>query len=77
MAKSPVVPALLKVFANLRPMQGVDMKIMNPNEYGIGEVVVKSDNVMAGYYKDVEMTILYFGLSILTSKPSRVRGTSK
>lgn len=56
MAKSPVVPALLKVFANLRPMQGVDMKILNPNEYGIGEVVVKSDNVMAGYYKDAEMT---------------------
>ena len=77
MAKSPVVPALLKVFANLRPMQGGDMKILNPNEYGIGEVVVKSDNGMAGYYKDAEMTILYFGLSILTSKPSRVRGTSK
>lgn len=77
MAKSPVVPALLKVFANLRPMQGGDMKILNPNEYGIGEVVVKSDNAMAGYYKDAEMTILYFGLSILTSKPSRVRGTSK
>lgn len=77
MAKSPVVPALLKVFTNLRPMQGVDMKILNPNEYGIGEVVVKSDNVMAGYYKDAEMTKLYFGLSILASKPSRVRGTSK
>ena len=32
------------------------MKILNPNEYGIGEVVVKSDNAMAGYYKDAEMT---------------------
>ena len=37
-------------------MQSVDMKILNPNEYGIGEVVVKSDNVMVGYYKDAEMT---------------------
>ncbi|MCQ2596786.1 MAG: AMP-binding protein [Treponema sp.] len=35
---------------------GVDMKIANPNEEGVGEVVAKAPNVMVGYYKDEALT---------------------
>ena len=33
------------------PLHGIDIKIDNPNEDGIGEVVVKGSNVMLGYYE--------------------------
>jgi len=35
---------------------GVDLKIANPNEEGVGEVVAKGPNVMVGYYKDEALT---------------------
>ncbi len=35
---------------------GVDLKIANPNEEGVGEVVAKAPNVMVGYYKDEVLT---------------------
>lgn len=38
------------------PVPGVDVRIDNPNEYGIGEVLVKGDNVMLGYYENDEAT---------------------
>ena len=31
---------------------GVDVRIANPNEEGIGEIIVKSPSVMLGYYQD-------------------------
>lgn len=31
---------------------GVDVRIANPNEEGIGEIIVKSPSVMMGYYQD-------------------------
>ncbi len=38
------------------PIHGVEIKIENPNEEGIGEVVARGDNVMIGYYNDPEGT---------------------
>ncbi len=38
------------------PMPGVEIKIDNPNEQGIGEIIAKGPNVMLGYYENEEET---------------------
>jgi long-chain acyl-CoA synthetase len=39
-----------------RPVHGMEMRISNPNDEGIGEVAVRSNTVMSGYLDDAEMT---------------------
>ena len=38
------------------PLPGCDVKILNPDEDGIGEFIGKGDNVFLGYYNDPEAT---------------------
>ncbi len=39
-----------------RPLAGVEVKIANPDENGIGEIAVKGSMVMQGYYKNKAQT---------------------
>lgn len=36
------------------PLNGVEVKIDNPNEEGVGEIIAKGENIMLGYYKNEE-----------------------
>ncbi len=38
------------------PLPGVQMKIVDPDEHGVGEIAVRGPIVMIGYYKDEEET---------------------
>lgn len=38
------------------PLPGIEIKIHNPNEEGIGEIIARGPNVMIGYYEDEEAT---------------------
>ncbi|MGN0733826.1 MAG: AMP-binding protein [Emergencia sp.] len=37
-------------------MPGNEMKIDNPNEEGVGEIITRGENLMLGYYRDQEAT---------------------
>ncbi|WP_428261336.1 AMP-binding protein [Haliangium sp.] len=39
-----------------RALPGVDVKIFEPDEHGVGEVIAKGPNVMAGYYENPDAT---------------------
>ena len=38
------------------PLPDLEIKINNPNENGIGEIYIKGDSVMLGYYKNQKLT---------------------
>lgn len=38
------------------PLPGVNIKVHEPDENGVGEVLAKGDNIMLGYYKNEEAT---------------------
>jgi len=40
-----------------KPLPGVELRIMNPDEEGVGEVAVRSKTVMSHYLDDPELTI--------------------
>jgi len=39
-----------------KALPGLEVKIDNPDEYGYGEIIVKGDSVMLGYFQDPEAT---------------------
>ena len=50
------VDGMLRLGSTGPLLQGVEGRIENPNEEGIGELVVKSPSQMVGYYKNEEAT---------------------
>lgn len=38
------------------PIPGVEVRIEDPDELGVGEIIVRGDNVMLGYFEDREAT---------------------
>jgi len=54
------VPGRVKWQSTGPALNGIEMKILNPNNKMVGEIVVKGPNVMAGYYKDPESTAAVF-----------------
>ncbi|MHB8069428.1 MAG: AMP-binding protein [Desulfobaccales bacterium] len=51
---APVVtinpPGAIRLGSAGRPLEGVEVRILNPDTRGVGEVLIRGDNVMAGYY---------------------------
>lgn len=57
---APIVSANLlgaiKIGSVGPPLRNVEVKVVNPDYEGIGEIVIKGDNIMRGYYKNPEQT---------------------
>ena len=50
------IPGAIKIGSVGPALEGVEVKIVNPDSEGIGEIIIKGDNVMQGYYKSPEQT---------------------
>ena len=57
---APVVtfnpPAALRPGSAGRPLAGVEVRIFHPDADGVGEVLIRGDNVMAGYFQNEAAT---------------------
>ena len=57
---SPVVsinpPAAPKIGSVGKPLTGVEVKILHPDLQGVGEILIRGDNLMAGYYRNPKAT---------------------
>jgi len=40
----------------MKPIEGVEIRIAHPDENGVGEVLARGPNIMAGYYKNPQAT---------------------
>lgn len=49
-------PKYFKARTGGAPVDNMEVKIDNPNDAGVGEILVKGENVMLGYYKNPEAT---------------------
>jgi long-chain acyl-CoA synthetase len=49
-------PGTLRVGTVGMPLDGVEIKIDNPNPEGVGEILARGDNVMQGYYNNPSET---------------------
>ena len=55
------------------PLDCCEIKIVNPDEDGVGEIYVRGSNVMQGYYKDPEATAATFdGEWLITGDHGRI-----
>ncbi len=53
-------PGKMKVGSVGTPLDCCEIKIVNPDEEGVGEIYVKGTNIMMGYYNDPEATAATF-----------------